>query len=171
MDRQIKSGTFPTALQPMLRRKKTDLFGMWLDFNLDWDKVVCEVERLSQTKNLARKEWVAVQAKVLKSQMDEDKFKDLIRKRTEAGLYYNDDDWPSDPMERGSENLKSSLLSCLIDSIRISSIYGFESMEDIHCNVQQFNTSKSYFLASSCQLNSRRRGTICPKDDFFDKMM
>lgn len=134
MDRQIKSGQFPASLQPMLRRKKTDLFGMWLDFGLDWDKVVCEVERLSQTKNLARKEWIAVQAKVLKSQMEEDKFNDLIRKRTEAGLYYTDDDWPSDPMERGSEKCE---ISFLFPSDRWYSKNRFQLMEDMYCNVQQ----------------------------------
>ena len=140
MDRQIKSGQFPTSLQPMLRRKKTDLFGMWLDFNLDWDKVVCEVERLSQTKNLARKEWVAVQAKVLKSQMDEDKFNDLIRKRTEAGLYYTDDDWPSDPMEKGSEK-------CEISSLMFFIIFWSVVSPTIDSNrwkifIAMFNTSK-----------------------------
>ena len=106
---------------------------MWLDFNLDWDKV-------SQTKNLARKEWVAVQAKVLKSQMDEDKFNDLIRKRTEAGLYYTDDDWPSDPMEKGSEK-------CEISSLMFFIIFWSVVSPTIDSNrwkifIAMFNTSK-----------------------------
>ena len=46
--------------------------------------------------------------------MNEDKFNDLIRKRTEAGLYYADDDWPSDAMERGSEKLEISSLMFFI---------------------------------------------------------
>lgn len=101
MDKQIRSGSFPASLQPMLKRKKkNDLFELWLDHGMDWDKVVCEVERLARTKNLARKEWIAVQAKVLKVQMDEDKYNDLIQKRTTAGLYYPDDDYPTDPLDR-----------------------------------------------------------------------
>ena len=106
MDRQIKSGQFPVALQPMLKRhKKVDLFGIWLDHNQDWDAVVCHVERQTETKNLSRKQWVAVQAKVLKGQMDETKYEDLIRRRTEQGLYYDDDDFPNDPLDRGSQNI------------------------------------------------------------------
>ena len=70
MDRQIKSGQFPVALQPMLKRhKKVDLFGIWLDHNQDWDAVVCHVERQTETKNLSRKQWVAVQAKVLENSL------------------------------------------------------------------------------------------------------
>lgn len=97
MDKQIRSRSFPTSLQPMLKKKKkNDLFELWLDQGMDWDKVVCEVERLSRTKNLARKEWIAVQAKVLKVQLEEGKYNDLIQKRTAAGLYYPDDDYPMD---------------------------------------------------------------------------
>ena len=108
MDRQIKSGQFPQALHPMLKRhKKVDLFGIWLDHNQDWDAVVCHVERETETKNLSRKQWVAIQAKTLQGQMDTAKYDDLVRRRTEQGLYYDDDDFPDDPMDKGSENLVS----------------------------------------------------------------
>lgn len=116
MDRQIKSGTFPQELQPMLKRKKLDLFALFLDFEEDWDKVLCEVERQNKVKNLSRKEWVAVQAKTLHGQMDQSKFDDLVKKRTDAGLYYADDDYPNDPMDRGSkQSSQCFLVRCLLE--------------------------------------------------------
>ena len=81
--------------------KKTDLFGLWLDFQEDWDKVQCEVERRSESTNLSRSEWCAVQAKELRGKMESGKFDELIKKRVEAGLYYKDLDFPDDPEERG----------------------------------------------------------------------
>ncbi|CAK8985783.1 unnamed protein product [Durusdinium trenchii] len=83
----------------MLKRQKTELFNLWLENGRDWDKVACVVERQTETKNLARKQWTAVQAKTLKASMPEDRFQDLIKKRTEAGLYYKDDDYPDDELE------------------------------------------------------------------------
>lgn len=107
MDKQIKSGAFPVSLQPMLKKKqKVDLFNLWLDFGQSWDKVVAEVSRVSSNKNLSRRQWVAVQAKTLKAQFDdEDKFNNLISKRTEAGLFYKDEDYPTDPMDRVCEKM------------------------------------------------------------------
>ena len=32
--------------------------------------------------------------------MSEERFNDLVKKRTEAGLYYKDEDWPDDPEDR-----------------------------------------------------------------------
>eukprot|EP00438_Fugacium_kawagutii_P015110 Skav214601 [mRNA] locus=scaffold57:783253:786317:+ [translate_table: standard] len=79
---------------------KQDIFGLFLDFDGDWDKVECEAQRWTRTKNLARKDWTAVQAKTLKQQLDEDKFNALIKKREDAGLCYPDYDWPDDPLDR-----------------------------------------------------------------------
>ncbi|CAL1160360.1 unnamed protein product [Cladocopium goreaui] len=109
-DRQTKGGQFPTGLQPLLRKKKTDLFGLWLDFGEDWDRVQCEVERRAESTNLARSEWVAVQAKTLKAGMEQSKFDELIKKRIDAGLYYQDLDFPSDPMENWIYMPKGRLL-------------------------------------------------------------
>ena len=100
-DRQTKGGAFPTALMPFLRKKKADLFGLWLDHEGDWDKVVVEVDRLQSTTNLNRKQWTAIQAKDLQKSMPEDRFKELIKKRQEQGLYYADEDWPEDPQDCG----------------------------------------------------------------------
>ena len=96
----------------MLKRKKTDLFGLWIDFNEDWDRVAAEVERTRETSNLSRKEWEAVQAKTLKSQMSQEKFDDLVKKRKESGLYYQDDDYPNDELDRGSSK-NDCFRSCL----------------------------------------------------------
>ena len=79
------------------------MFGLWLDFGEDWDRVQCEVERRAESTNLARSEWVAVQAKTLKAGMEQSKFDELIKKRIDAGLYYQDLDFPSDPMDWGSQ--------------------------------------------------------------------
>lgn len=75
-----------------------------MDNSQDWDKVECVVEREQQQKNLARKEWVAVQAKTLKENLTQERFDDIVKKRTDAGLYYADADYPDDPMDTGSQN-------------------------------------------------------------------
>lgn len=89
----------------MLKRKKKDLFNLWVENEMDWDRVQCVVERAQETSNLARKEWVAVQAKELKASMEKERFDDLIAKRVEAGLYYKDEDYPEDPMDWGFKKI------------------------------------------------------------------
>ena len=99
-DRQIKnSDLFPSSLAPYLKKKKADLFGMWLDSNECWDKTVLAVERYSESKNLARKQWVAVQGKELKKRYDAEQFEELIAKRESAGLFYKDEDFPDNKDE------------------------------------------------------------------------
>ncbi|CAK9076382.1 unnamed protein product, partial [Durusdinium trenchii] len=99
-DRQTKSSLkFPPSLQPMLKTKKVELFNMWLENDMSWDRVQCVVERQQTSSNLSRKEWVAVQAKDLKTRLPEDRFNELIKRRTEAGLYYPDEDYPDDDMD------------------------------------------------------------------------
>ena len=98
---QCKSKSFPVQLAPMLRRKKNDLFGLWLDCEEDWDACVIEVERSQESSSLSRKQWTAVQVKELRKTMPEAKLIELVAKRKEAGLYYNDDDWPEDGEESG----------------------------------------------------------------------
>ena len=79
----------------MLKRKKLDLFGLWLDCDGDWSRVEIEAERLQQSTNLSRKQWTAMQAKEIRKTMSEERFNDLVKKRTEAGLYYKDEEGPS----------------------------------------------------------------------------
>lgn len=100
-DRQIKGSSFPQSLAPFLRKgKKTDLFALWLDNDEDWDRVTCSVERYMESRNLSRKQWTAIQAKVLKARYnDDEKFNTVIKQRTDAGLFYLDDMFPEDPMD------------------------------------------------------------------------
>ena len=99
-DRQTRSATkFPASLKPMLVRRKQDLFAIWLDNQMDLDRVKCEVERQQATLNLSRKEWTAVKAKDLQKQYSQERYDDIVQKRTEAGLYYLDDDYPNDPLD------------------------------------------------------------------------
>lgn len=77
------------------------MFNIWLDNQCDWDKLKCHVERERASLDLSRKEWTAVQAKTLKAELSEERFEDLIKRRTDAGLYYPDEDYPSDPMDQG----------------------------------------------------------------------
>ena len=72
---------------------------MWLENDMSRDRVQCVVERQQTSSNLSRKEWVAVQAKDLKTRLPEDRFNELIKRRTEAGLYYPDEDYPDDDMD------------------------------------------------------------------------
>ena len=100
-DRQIKQSGFPQSLTPFLKRgKKVDLFGIWLDNGEDWDRVTCHVDRYMESRNLSRKQWTAVQAKVLKScYNDDEKFNAVIKQRSDAGLFYLDDMFPNDPLD------------------------------------------------------------------------
>ena len=97
---QCRSKAFPLQLAPMLKRKKTDLFGIWLDSEEDWDACVIEVERSQESSSLSRKQWTAIQVKDLRKTMPEAKLNELVTRRKEAGLYYNDEDWPDDGEEK-----------------------------------------------------------------------
>ena len=100
-DRQLKSGDFPVSLAPMAKKRKdkVSLFNMWLDCSMDWDRTEFQVERFQSKENLARSQWVAVQAKDLKAKLGEEKFNQLYEKRKETGLTYPNEDFPDDPME------------------------------------------------------------------------
>jgi len=89
----------------MLKRKKHELFNLWMDNGMDWDKVTCHVEREQACKNVSRKQWTAVQSKVLKQQLTPERYEDIIKKRMDAGLYYKDDDYPNDPLDWVSDPL------------------------------------------------------------------
>ena len=53
-----------------------------------------------ESRNLSRKQWTAIQAKVLKARYnDDEKFNTVIKQRTDAGLFYLDDMFPEDPMD------------------------------------------------------------------------
>ena len=53
-----------------------------------------------ESKNVSRKQWTAVQAKVLKQRYADDaKFDEVVKQRKDAGLYYLDDMFPNDDMD------------------------------------------------------------------------
>lgn len=129
----------------MLKTKKVELFNMWLENDMSWDRVQCVVERQQTSSNLSRKEWVAVQAKDLKTRLPEDRFNELIKRRTEAGLYYPDEDYPDDDMDWFVEswaqkvsNAKDRLgvYVCSVMPLRTSSFHKFikSSLSPQWCN-------------------------------------
>ena len=73
---------------------------IWLDSEEDWDACVIEVERSQESSSLSRKQWTAIQVKDLRKTMPEAKLNELVTRRKEAGLYYNDEDWPDDGEEK-----------------------------------------------------------------------
>jgi len=101
-DRSVKTQLkFHESLVPMLKKKKTELFNLWMDNSQDWDRVVCQVKRIQENRNTARKQWTAVQSKVLKERFSKERYEDLIKRRMDAGLFYKDEDYPEDPLDWG----------------------------------------------------------------------
>ena len=81
----------------MYKKNKVELFNLWLDSGRDWDQTCILVERSQSNLNLNRKEWKGVKAKDLKAQFGEAKALEIIAKRQESGMWYKDEDFPSDP--------------------------------------------------------------------------
>lgn len=96
-DRSAKSKAFPVELHGQFKKQKLSLFGLWLDCGKKWDKVLLQVQQEQESVNLSRAQWMAAQAKDLKAKLPKEKFEELGKKRLEAGLYYEDKDFPDDP--------------------------------------------------------------------------
>lgn len=95
--RQIKtSGKFPVALSEYAQTNRLELFNIWLDTNGDWNQCQLEVERKHLTKNETSRGWKAIQGKELRGKYTAEKFDALVKARTDAGLYYEDTDFPND---------------------------------------------------------------------------
>ena len=88
---------FPSKLCGEFTRNKNNLFNMWLDAGRDWTKTEILVERTHSQETLSRKQMVAKKAKDIIKEWGEKKGKELIQKRREAGLWYADEDYPTDP--------------------------------------------------------------------------
>jgi hypothetical protein len=73
-----------------------ELFNIWMNTGCSWDSCCLEVERLQTTKNQTIRGWRAVQGKELRPKYTEDKFNKLISARRDAGLFYEDQDFPGD---------------------------------------------------------------------------
>ena len=79
---------------------KLDLFAIWLDSDMSWDKACLQVERLHKTTNEATKGWIAVKGKKIIAEYGETKGRQLMASRMQSSLYYDDDDFPQDELER-----------------------------------------------------------------------
>ena len=90
------SGKFPVALSEFAQTNRLELFNLWLDNNGDWDKCTLEVERQHLTKNETTRGWKAVPGKELRSKYTKEKFEALVQSRKNAGLFYEDTDFPDD---------------------------------------------------------------------------
>ncbi len=92
--------TFPVELSSYLVKGKQCLFGAWLDSGRDWDKAKLIVERVHKNSSETVSGWQSVKGKTLVAEYGEDKAKVLMDKRYSQGLYYNDEDFPDDKLER-----------------------------------------------------------------------
>lgn len=136
--RAIGKKNFPLDLSTYVSKSKNDLFNAWLDGERDWDRCRLIMKRTQSSENESMSGWIAKAGKDLVTEYGQAKADKLIEKRTEAGLYYDHDDFPGDPMERfyymrkakelthrekttdsstvaGEENLNSDMLRALVD--------------------------------------------------------
>ena len=79
---------------------KLDLFSIWLDSGMSWDKASLEVQRQHKSINEAKKGWEAKKGKDIMAQYGETKGKQVIASRMQQSLFYGDEDFPTDEMER-----------------------------------------------------------------------
>ena len=82
----------------MLIKNKQDLFVTWMESGRNWDHVTLSVQRSMEQRNRSRSGWIAKQGKVLKEEWKNDlpKLEGLLKARTDAGLCYDDPDFPGD---------------------------------------------------------------------------
>eukprot|EP00435_Cladocopium_sp_Y103_P028895 s2438_g7.t1 len=122
--RQAKT-MMPIQCNELFTSNKKELFNLWLDSNQDWEQCRLSVERKHQQRNIASRGWVAKQGKELKKQYTPEKWESVKASRKNAGLYYEDDDFPGDDDDTGT-CVRQNFLIYFIKS-RVS--------------FQQFNTS------------------------------
>jgi hypothetical protein len=91
---------FPLDLSVYVAKSKTDLFNAWLDANRNWDKCRMIMKRTHSNSNESLSGWIAKAGKELVTEYGEEKAKSLMERRYNAGLYYDSEDFPTDPMER-----------------------------------------------------------------------
>ena len=97
-NRQAKS-RMPVNLNGMFTTGKQELFNLWMDLNMDWTACSLHVERKQEQKHVSTKGWVAKQGKELRATYPADKYKVLVAKRKESGMFYEDPDFPGDEDE------------------------------------------------------------------------
>lgn len=121
-----------------MAKNKNDLFTAWLDANRDWDKCRMIMRRVHSNSNESLSGWEAKPGKKLVEEYGKEKAEALMAKRHSAGLSYDNEDFPDDPLERfywmrkaremtnrnvvtdegsieGKDNLNKDMLKALID--------------------------------------------------------
>ena len=91
---------FPVELSSYVLKNKNCLFNAWCDANRNWDECKLIMERTQKNSTEGLSGWKAVKGRDLVSEYGEAKAETLMTKRYAAGLYYDDEDFPDDKLER-----------------------------------------------------------------------
>ena len=91
---------FPVELSSYVVKNKNCLFNAWRDANRNWDECKLIMERTQKNSTEGLSGWKAVKGRDLVTEYGEAKAEILMTKRYNAELYYDDDDFPEDKLER-----------------------------------------------------------------------
>ena len=91
---------FPVELSSYVLKNKNCLFNAWCDANRNWDECKLIMERTQKNSTEGLSGWVAVKGRDLVKEYGEAKAETLMSKRYSSGLYYDDEDFPDDKLER-----------------------------------------------------------------------
>ena len=94
--RQAANKKFPSNLSSYYANSKVELFNFWLNSSKNWDACQLLVKRSTENKNSNLRGWEAVQGKTLRDRYSQDKFDRIVKARQDAGLFYEDEDFPGD---------------------------------------------------------------------------
>ena len=97
--RKAAGKSFPSNLSNFYASSKVELFNFWLDSSKSWDGCQLLVKRATENKNSSLRGWEAIQGKTLRDRLSKDKFEKIAKARQEAGLFYEDEDFPGDTDE------------------------------------------------------------------------
>jgi len=78
------------------QQNKLECFNLWLDCDKSWDRTKLKVQRIQEQSNESKKGWHSVQGKTIKAQFSAEKAEQIIQSRTNAGMYYDCEDFPGD---------------------------------------------------------------------------
>lgn len=83
-----------------MTKSKNCMFNAWLDAGRDWDqrRLILQRTHSNSDENLSGR--IAKSGKDVVKEFGEEKGKQLMDKRYGAGLFYNSEDFPDDPLER-----------------------------------------------------------------------
>ena len=93
------------------QNSKLECFNMWLDCGKSWDAVALQVKRKHEEETESSRGWIAKQGRTLKEEKGAEKAAKIMQARRNAGMYYEDEDFPGDEDEL---SLSCSNVLCLI---------------------------------------------------------